>query len=368
MSEHTGPDFERVRTALLLQGEPDRVPLAEIGAHPAIKKAVLGRSVISPADDVDFWVKAGYDFVAWPVGMVSVLMIPDPQRRGRVPSIAKDIHRAAKAKYSVLDDQEAEKLWAEEGKGVITTLEELESFNWPTADDFDYSVLEAVANCLPQGMKIIPFTIGYFAPAYFLMGAETVFMSLYDDPGLVEKVMEKVGNIELGILERLMKYDFVGAVWITDDIAYSDNLMISPKHLRRYLFPWFKRATEICRKNGRPVIYHSDGKLYDVLGDLIDCGFNAIHAIEPKAMDIVYLKKTVGDRLCLIGNIDLAYTLTLGKPEEVIEETKQRLRDVAPGGGYCVSSSNSIPEYVPIANYNAMRETVLKYGTYPISI
>ena len=75
MSEHAGPDFERVRTALLLQGEPDRVPLAEIGAHPAIKKAILGRSVKGPADDVEFWVKAGYDFVAWPVGMVSVLMI-----------------------------------------------------------------------------------------------------------------------------------------------------------------------------------------------------------------------------------------------------------------------------------------------------
>jgi len=36
--------------------------------------------------------------------------------------------------------------------------------------------------------------------------------------------------------------------------------------------------------------------------------------------------------------------------------------------GYCVSSSNSIPEYVPIENYNALRETVLRYGNYPISV
>jgi uroporphyrinogen decarboxylase len=41
---------------------------------------------------------------------------------------------------------------------------------------------------------------------------------------------------------------------------------------------------------------------------------------------------------------------------------------LAPGGGYCVSSSNSVTEYVPFENYMAMREAVLKYGKYPINL
>ncbi len=45
---------------------------------------------------------------------------------------------------------------------------------------------------------------------------------------------------------------------------------------------------------------------------------------------------------------------------------RQRIRDLAPGGGYVVASANSVPEYVPLANYNAMRAAVLKYGGYPI--
>lgn len=360
MVEHSKPNFERVRRALLLQGEPDRVPLMELEVHQQIKSAFLGRAVKGPADDVEFWVKAGYDFVPQQIGMVTTLF-HESKSRG-------NIFEVARAKYSVLSDKEEQKLWAHEGKGVITTLEEFKAFDWPTAQYFDYSILEVLASHMPPGMKVVPYTVGYLLPVYILMGAETLFMSLYENPRLVEKLFEKVGSIEYGVLEKVLEHDCVGAVWITDDIAYSDNLLISPKHLRQYVFPWFKRAVDLCRKKGRPVIYHSDGKLYDVMDDLIDCGFNAIHPIEPKAMDIAYLKKTVGDKLCLIGNIDLAYTLTLGTPDEVAEETKQRLHDVAPGGGYCVSSSNSVTDYVPLENFNAMRETALTYGTYPISV
>jgi uroporphyrinogen decarboxylase len=95
---------------------------------------------------------------------------------------------------------------------------------------------------------------------------------------------------------------------------------------------------------------------------------NAIHPIEPKAMDILEVKKRYGGKLCVIGNIDLGYTLTRGSPEETESEVKEKLRTVAPGGGYCLGSSNSIPEYVKPENFRAMVETTKKYGKYPISL
>jgi uroporphyrinogen decarboxylase len=101
--------------------------------------------------------------------------------------------------------------------------------------------------------------------------------------------------------------------------------------------------------------------------DIIGCGFDALNPIEPKAMDINAIKREYGSRISIIGNIDLGYTLTRGTPQEVREEVRQRIQDLAPGGGYAVSSSNSIPEYVPLANFNAMREATFEYGRYPIS-
>ncbi len=95
---------------------------------------------------------------------------------------------------------------------------------------------------------------------------------------------------------------------------------------------------------------------------------DALQPIEPKAMDIRELKKQYSDRLCLIGNLDLEYTLTRGTPEEVVATTKGLIRDLATSGGYCVGSGNSVPAYVPFENYLAMVETTLKYGKYPIQI
>jgi uroporphyrinogen decarboxylase len=49
-------------------------------------------------------------------------------------------------------------------------------------------------------------------------------------------------------------------------------------------------------------------------------------------------------------------------------EVRQRIRDLAPGGGYAVGSSNSVTRYVPLENFNAMREATLEYGRYPIRL
>jgi uroporphyrinogen decarboxylase len=217
-------------------------------------------------------------------------------------------------------------------------------------------------------MKIIPRFGNGFPEVESLMGTETFYLSLYDNPELVAQLFEKIGSIEYEALKRVVQHPAVGAVWITGDIAYSQGLLVSPKVLRQYVFPQMKRMAALCHERDLPLIYHSDGKLYEVMDDLIECGIDALHPIEPKAMDIAYLKRKYGHRLCLCGNIDLSYTLTLGTPEEVAEEVKQRLREIAPGGGYCAGSSNSIIEYVPLSNFNALRETVLRYGRYPISV
>ncbi len=89
--------------------------------------------------------------------------------------------------------------------------------------------------------------------------------------------------------------------------------------------------------------------------------------IDPTCMDIEEVKEKVGDRLCIIGNISNEILAT-GTPEEVAELTKKRIKALAPGGGYCLGSGNSVPDWAKIENYRAMIETGLKYGRYPIGI
>ena len=111
---------------------------------------------------------------------------------------------------------------------------------------------------------------------------------------------------------------------------------------------------------------HSDGCIYQALEELAAAGFDAFHPIEPEAMDIRRVRQIVGPHKCLIGNVSLSSTLTLGTPAEVESAVRWLIEEMAPGGGYCLGSANSIPDYVPYENYLALRDAGLRYGMYPI--
>jgi uroporphyrinogen decarboxylase len=85
-------------------------------------------------------------------------------------------------------------------------------------------------------------------------------------------------------------------------------------------------------------------------------------------MDINQVKESYGDRLALLGNINMDFPLSRGKPADVEELVVQRISDLAPGGGYVLSTSNSVAEYIPLVNYKAMLLAGHKYGKYPIEI
>jgi uroporphyrinogen decarboxylase len=116
-----------------------------------------------------------------------------------------------------------------------------------------------------------------------------------------------------------------------------------------------------------PWVFHSDGDLNLVFEDLLTLGMDGINPFEPPIMDIAAIKKKYGQKICLWGNIDLVYTLTMGTPEEVDEEVRQRIREIGPGGGYICASANSITPYCKKENIYAMLNAIKKYGAYPIN-
>jgi uroporphyrinogen decarboxylase len=184
---------------------------------------------------------------------------------------------------------------------------------------------------------------------------------------LTAAIFEKVARIQFDAVAQIQQLPNVAAVWAVDDIAFGSGPIIKPAYLRKYVFPWYKEMARRCHDAGMFFCFHSDGVLWDVLPDLLEIGVDALHPIDPTCMDIAEVKRRVGDRLCLFGNISNEILMT-GTPEEVAALTKQRLREIAPGGGYCVGSGNSVPNWAKFENYMAMRDTVLTYGQYPIRL
>jgi uroporphyrinogen decarboxylase len=199
-----------------------------------------------------------------------------------------------------------------------------------------------------------------FTTSWEMMGFEDFSLSIYEEPELIEALFEKIGSLIFSMFKTMSDMDHVGALWYSDDIAYTSGLMVSPAFLREQFFPWLKKIGDLAKNRGIPFLYHTDGVLYDVFEDIIASGVTAQHPIEPLAMDIVEVKQRVGDRLCLCGNIDVDI-LSRGSVEEVRALVRKRLEQLGPGGGYCLGSSNSVPDYALVENYLAMVETTLEF-------
>lgn len=348
------PDFERFLTTIR-GGCADRVPVAEALVDNQVKAAVLGRPILSLADDVAFWEKAGYDFICLPSGILD-------------PAQTTSAKRRLGARDDRYDKDGAEVEWADEGRGQITCMADLEAYPWPAVQDLVPVHLTEVARFLPGGMKVVVTTGKIFTASWQLMGFEAFCFAVYDQPELVEALFDRVARLQVAAYERICEIDSVGGFWFSDDVAYAEGMMIAPKILRRYLYPWYKHMVRMAHQAGKIAICHSDGRLWKVMDDIIGCEFDALHPIEPKAMDIEEVRRRIAGKLSLIGNIDLDYPLTTGTPEAVRAQVRERVAALAPAGGYLVGSSNSIPDWVPVENYVAMLQAAFDYGRYPISV
>ena len=120
----------------------------------------------------------------------------------------------------------------------------------------------------------------------------------------------------------------------------------------------------VTREIKKPWIFHSDGNLMPILDGLLKLGMTVLHPIQPGAMDINKIKEKYGNKVCIIGNIDLDYTLTVGTPEEVEAEVKDRIEKIGKGGGYIISSAKSLTNYCKLENIQAMARTIGKYRRY----
>ncbi len=340
--ELKNPNFNRLEKAVKYE-EADRLPLIELWIDPPVKAAFLGDVSEDKLDcrkpgfdlqkDIEFWYQAGYDYIRL-----------SPQ-------------------------YEFPKPWLNHPEARLTTLAEFEKYPWPSMDDVDFSSIEKAVKYLPEGMRVIAAPQGgIYEEAWLTMGNEAFMLNLYQAPELIQKVCDAIGETLLKMFERFAQYEHVGALWLSDDIAYTEALIMSPETIRTYLIPWYERFAAVAHEHGKLFFFHSDGDLTPLLDDFIAIGFDAIHPIEPKAMDVLEIKKRVEGKLALLGSVDLDFPLSRGDPKDVESYVKKRIKLAAPGGGFAIGSSNSITHYVPLENYRSLLNSVKKYGNYPIRI
>jgi len=199
----------------------------------------------------------------------------------------------------------------------------------------------------------------------YLMGIDHVLMGFLAEPEMVETVMDKVLECNMAIVRRAIR---AGAevIILGDDYASNHGPMMSPAHFERFILPRLKRMIDMIHEEGAFCIKHTDGDVYSLLDMIVAAGPDGINPIEPVAgMELAKVKQLVGNRVCITGNIDCARLLPHGTEAEVRQAVRQAIADAAPGGGYILSSSNSIHSSCKPENFVAMVRACHELGRYP---
>jgi hypothetical protein len=158
-------------------------------------------------------------------------------------------------------------------------------------------------------------------------------------------------------------------VFICDDHAQKERLMMSPATWERFVEPVYKRLADNAHKHDAKFLVHTDGNLNESFPGMARAGVDGAEPLEYEAgMRLKPLKEQFGDSITLIGNVPASEALCVGSVDFTIELTKQCIRDAAPGGGYILAPGANVLANTRIENITAMLETVKKFGKYPIQL
>ena len=252
-------------------------------------------------------------------------------------------------------------------KGGLTALEaltaELEASE-PSLDNWDFSHAERILSELGEDRMILGAADVEIGSTWDW--AETFLIGLVEAPGLIERYLDARLKQALILGEAMLKRG-VDGLHGGYDWASGAGPIFSPRHFRKFVFPRLKQITDLCHRYGGVYVKHTDGNVNALLDDMIAAGVDGFQAIEPRAgMDIAAIKQQYGDRLTLIGNVDCSTVLVDGPVEAVREATIHVIQSAARGGGFLLSTSNSVHPGVKPEYYLAMLETAHEVGSYPI--
>jgi len=197
-----------------------------------------------------------------------------------------------------------------------------------------------------------------FDRLYFLRGFENLMLDLAREDPHLPGLIDMLTRYETELVEKWLEVG-VDVIGFHTDIGAQDSLMISPAKFRKFIKPMFKTLFRICRRNGTHVVLSSDGRLIEIVDDLIECGVS-VHDPQLRANTLAGIAGAYKGRLCAMVDLD-RQSFPFLQPQGLRGQVKQVVDVMAsPEGGLMISASVSASD-VPLRNIEAIVEAVDEY-------
>lgn len=180
-----------------------------------------------------------------------------------------------------------------------------------------------------------------------------------------KKKAQKRVDAQLEKASALQKHGGLDGFALCADYCFNTNPFLPPEHFAVVVTPYLRQLCDGYREMGFLSIKHTDGNIMPILDQLVEAGPDALHSLDPQAgVDIAEVKRLVGDKVALCGNVNCGLLQT-GTDEEVIESARYAIRHGAPGEGYVFCTSNCVYTGMDLRRYDLMLDVWRKEGFYP---
>lgn len=256
------------------------------------------------------------------------------------------------------------------------TIGDLDRYPWPElASPSRFAGLREKARSIHEaGLAVVALSgVTPFEFSYMLRGMDRWFLDLGCDHEFVHALMRKLTDLQRSAAEQLLEEagDYIDVLITGDDLGSQKAPLLSTAMYRKLIKPYHSELFAAIKARSRVrIFYHSDGNIYPLLNDLIETGIDLLNPVQVSAGDMgdtARLKREFGDRLAFCGAIDSQSVLPHGTVEDVRQEVRRRIKDLAPAGGYILAPVHCIQPDVPPANVCAMFEEAVVAGRYPVS-
>ena len=254
------------------------------------------------------------------------------------------------------------------------SVKDIETYPWP--DPLDPERFAGMETQISQiidregkGCFIERMSSGMWEHAMWMTGYEKFFVDMLTNKVLIEALMEKILELKMNYWGRVL--DIIGnrnvVISCADDLGTQESLLVSLDLYKALIWPYHCRLFRFIkeRAHGKAYIFfHNDGAIMETIPLLIEAGVDILNPFQVncRGMDTARFKRDYGKELTIWGgSCDSQYVLPKGTPGEVRDETRRRIEDLAPGGGFVFAPIHVIQGDVPPENIMAWWETLNEY-------
>lgn len=229
-------------------------------------------------------------------------------------------------------------------------------YRFPDADKIPvYGFIKADKKKYPDRYHMVSIGFSLFERAWSLIGMEELFMGFIEEPEFIHELLDRITAYNDKVIRNAAQLG-IDAVHFGDDWGSQNGPIVSRDMWCEFVKPRFKQSCAVAKAYGLQVSLHCCGNVEPLMDDILDSGVDVFDPFQPEAMDVWKLREKYRGRMAFWGGLSVQRIMPFGTVEDVKNETRRLLSEMAPGGGYILSPAHSISGDVPPENIDAFLE------------